>query len=344
MTNTVLSSLSSRFLDIRGEIPKLIQIFSMLSKKGKRKVFQVTLVQAFLAILDLLAIAFIGLFISLSSTTLTSQANNKLVETVLKILTLDKVSFEMQVLALGLISAVLLISKTVLSMYFSRRILVFLQKQSEIITLDNFCNLLKLSPHEVRMFPANELFYAYMIGIQVSVVGTISPLSFLFIDLVLTVLIVSLLFIADAWLAMVIVLIFGILALVLHNKLTKVSRLHGGRVAENMVKTNDLVHEILGAFKELKIRNQLENYVPKLQSIQGDLTQSRSTLSFMPFFSKYALEIGIVISGILVSSVKIYFDSAVGAISTLSVFLAATFRLAPASTKCQCPCKKPCTG
>ena len=107
----------------RGTFGRAIQV---LSPKDQRKVLAVLVLQVCVGILDLLGVIAIGLLGALSVTGLQSQLPGNQVSSVLNFLQLSNASFQNQALILGIGAVALLVGRTAVSIFFTRRILFFL--------------------------------------------------------------------------------------------------------------------------------------------------------------------------------------------------------------------------
>ena len=103
---------------------------ALLTKGDKLKVYAVSLIQTFLGFLDLAAIAIFGILGALTISGIESNQPGSKVQTVLKILHIQNLSFQNQASLLGLAAIVLLVSKTIFSMYLTKKTLYFLSFRS----------------------------------------------------------------------------------------------------------------------------------------------------------------------------------------------------------------------
>ena len=104
---------------------RALRIFSI---EDRKKIRLITVVQIFLGILDLIGVAIIGVLGALAINGIQSKAAGNRVQEILVILQIDGFAFQTQVAILGVLSAVTLVLRTVLSVIFTRRILFFLSR------------------------------------------------------------------------------------------------------------------------------------------------------------------------------------------------------------------------
>ena len=120
----------------RLEKNSLIRAVRILSRPDQRKVVGITVVQILLSGLDLLGVIAIGLLGAVSVTGMQSSTPGNRVNTALKILHIESATFQKQAVILGISAVVLLVGRTILSIFFTRRILFFLSRRGAKIYAD----------------------------------------------------------------------------------------------------------------------------------------------------------------------------------------------------------------
>ncbi len=96
----------------------LKKILFLFSKSDRIKLVVVALVQIVLSFLDLVALAFVGVIASLGVMGVKGDQPGNRVSAVLELLNLTGGTLQRQVTILGLLTAVLLVTKTSLSAFF----------------------------------------------------------------------------------------------------------------------------------------------------------------------------------------------------------------------------------
>jgi len=140
--------------------------FSVLNRRDKIKIFFVVLIQILLGALDLLGVLAFGLL----STVLISQDNQKPLFMgnldLLGTLNLSGRSIQSQAMVLGIVSLVLLMSRTLISIFFTRRILFFLSRRGARISADLVARLLSQPLLDVQSRTSQETVYAITRGVE----------------------------------------------------------------------------------------------------------------------------------------------------------------------------------
>ena len=128
------------------------EALSVYSKRDREKLFLVALSQVFLAILDLVGVALLGIIGALSVYGIQSKSPGSRVNEVLELINLDQMSFQKQVAVLGAIAAFVLIFKTVVSIYLVKKTLLFVSIHGAIISSNLIKDLFSKSVIDVNKY------------------------------------------------------------------------------------------------------------------------------------------------------------------------------------------------
>ena len=116
--------------------------FQVLSLRDQQKVLAVVVLQICIGVLDLLGVVAIGLLGALSVTGLQSHLPGNRVSSALNLLHLSQISFQSQALILGIGAVALLVGRTMISIFFTRRILFFMSNRGAQISANLVSRLL----------------------------------------------------------------------------------------------------------------------------------------------------------------------------------------------------------
>jgi ABC-type multidrug transport system fused ATPase/permease subunit len=105
--------------------------------------------------------------------------------------------------------------------------------------------------------------------------------------------------------------------------------------SEIAIQSNEKIIEVLDSYRESVVRNRRDYYAREIGKLRMKLADVLAEMQFMPNVSKYVIESGIVIGGVLIAGVQFALQDARHAVGTLSVFLAAGTRIAPAIMRLQ---------
>ena len=112
----------------------VIRVFKLLPFQDRPKVLAVIFLQVGLGFLDLIGVAGIGILGALTVAGIQSQKPGDRITNFLEIFGLADMTFQTQVAILGLLAAGILIFRTILSVYFIKKIFYFLSRRGALIS------------------------------------------------------------------------------------------------------------------------------------------------------------------------------------------------------------------
>jgi ABC-type multidrug transport system fused ATPase/permease subunit len=101
------------------------------------------------------------------------------------------------------------------------------------------------------------------------------------------------------------------------------------------IESNKLIQETMSLFRELLVSSRRERYINIYGQNRDLSSRVQAEITFMPNISKYFLEALLIIGALAAGTTQFLFEDARSAIATLSIFLAAGFRIAPAVMRIQ---------
>ena len=309
--------------------------FKILGRRDLKKLSLIVVIQILFGFLDLVGIALIGLLGALTISGVQSKSPGSRISQVLEFLSIDTFSFQSQVAVIGAIAAVLLIAKTLFSMYFGRLILRFLSFRSAAISSNLIKKLLSTPLLEVQKNTNQQTIYALTTGVTTITLGIIGAVATIVSDSALLMILSIGLFLLDPVMALLIFVVFTIVAGLLYNLLHKKAKYLGEREAKLNIDSFDKINEVLLSYRETTVRGRRMNYAREISEIRYDLSETSAALGFLPNISKYIVESVVVIGALLICAIQFSLNDAGQAIASLSVFIAAGSRIAPAVLRVQ---------
>ena len=307
----------------------------ILSIRDRRIIFLIIFAQIGLGLLDLLGVAFIGILTALSINGVSSRAVGDRVGKFLEIINLDGRDLKYQATALAVFASVLLISKTLASLYFTRKSLFFLSRRSASISSTLIFKLLGQSLLEIQSRSRQETVFALTSGVNAVTVSIIGSFMTLVSDIALLVILLSGLFIVDTLVALAALALFGIVGVTLYYVMQVRAKELGKQQAQLNIKSNEKIVEVLTSYRELVVRNRRFHYANLVGGIRLSLANYTAESAFLVSVSKYVMELSIVIATLLVAFIQFSIHTAQHSIAVLSVFFAASTRIAPAVLRIQ---------
>jgi ABC-type multidrug transport system fused ATPase/permease subunit len=307
----------------------------ILSRNDRRKVLTVTLVQISMSLLDLLGVLAIGLLGVLSVNKLQQDQQNKYLKTALDVLGLSKSTFESQIIVLALIAIALLIGRTILSIFFTRRIMFFLSRRGAHISSNLISRLLSHPYLIVQSRTTQETLYAVTRGVELIVIYVIATLVVLIADFSLLIIMTVGLFIIDPTTAFGTTLIFVVIGFFLYRFMNVRAGALGIKSSELNIMSNEKIVEVFSSYRESVVRNRRDYYAREIGKMRFFLADVSAEISFMPYVGKYVIETSVILGALLIAAMQFLLQDATHAVGTLAVFLTAGSRIAPAVLRIQ---------
>jgi ABC-type multidrug transport system fused ATPase/permease subunit len=288
-----------------------------------------------MGLLDLLGVVAIGLLGALSVTGLQSRQPGDRVTSALEIFGIENFSFQAQATFLGVGSVVLLVGRTVLSIVFTRKILFFLSRRGAKISADLIAKLLSQPLLTVQARTTQETLYSVTSGVSLITVQVLATSVVLLSDIALLIIMAAGLFIIDPLTSIGTFSIFFIIGLFLYKFMHVRASSLGERSANLNIKSNEKIVEVFGSYRESVVRNRRDYYAREIGKLRYSLADATAESGFLPYVSKYVIESSVILGALLIGATQFVLQDAMHAVSTLSIFLAAGTRIAPAVLRIQ---------
>ena len=310
-------------------------ILQLLSQRDRKILLLLTGTTLLLAILDLFGVLLIGVIGSLSLTGISNGSPGNRVTAVLRFLNLDKMELEKQVVVVGFLAAFLLLSKTILSLIIVKKTIFFMSRRAALISSELVLKYFSLTVAKLNMRSAQKSIFSLTDGVTRLMISVIAASVSLLADISLLLVLILGLFLVDPLTALGSFLVFSVVGVLLYMRVHKQVQKFGEQQGSLKIASAQKIYDALNNYRELMVRNRRGFYASQISEIRFKLAQSQSMLSFMNQFNKYALEIVLVISSLLLAWYQFSNSSAVRAIATITIFVAASTRLLPAILRLQ---------
>lgn len=324
-----------RKIAIRQPFANFRRAFQVLSRKDRQKILIVVVLQVFIGVLDLLGVIAIGILGALSVTSVQSQQPGSQVSAALEFLQLTDSSFEFQILVLSVGAVVLMVSRTVISILFTRRILFFLSNRGAAISATLVSRLLSQSLIVIQKRTSQETLFAVTRGVEYVTLQILAPAIVLVSDVALLFVMGVGLFVIDPITAVITFFVFIAIGYVLYSFMHVRATKLGTRSSALNILSNEKIVEVFSSYRESLVRNRRDYYAREIASYRFDLARTSAEMNFLPYVSKYVIETSVVLGALVIGLVQFYLQDAAQAVATLAIFLAAGTRIAPAVLRVQ---------
>lgn len=313
----------------------VIRCLGILSPNDRKKYWIVLTVQSLLGLLDLVGVAILGIIGALALRGVQSQSPNPRIVDLLEYLGLHNLSLQNQITILTLIAVTVLVGKSLVAVFLTRKILYFLVSKSSKETRSLISKIIAQPIVDLNAINSYELQYVFGSGISLVIIGILGSFMTFVSDCALLVILAVGIIAVDPGIALFSIILFGLVGFVLYVILHKRAKLIGNELAQTNIQSQSKLHELIYAYREIYVRNRRYSYSQQISDLKERNSHLMAEQSFMPNISKYAVEITLILGGSLVAAFEFYTHSASRAFAGLTIFIAAGSRIAPALLRAQ---------
>jgi ABC-type multidrug transport system fused ATPase/permease subunit len=317
------------------KLSEIKKVLLLLDKKDRLKLFLVLIINMFLAFLDLLGVALIGVASAVLIRGLQGLAAGDQVTKFLELFNLDGLPLQVLLILLGGSAIFFFILKTILSVYFLRKTFRYMSTRNAQISSSLVSKMLNRPVEKIYSKSIQHQIYIVNGGVEALVSGVITSLVVIASDLVLLLVMIVGLMAVDPITSVGTFMVFTgigfLLYFLLHKRVANLTT----KSAYQNIYFNQKISEGINSFRDLFIKGGREFYVNEIRKTKMQLAGYEAELKFIPNISKYTIEISVILGIALISGIQFYLFDSNRAIAVISVFLAASTRIAPAIIRLQ---------
>jgi len=317
-----------------GNFTGVLDTFRLLETRDNVKLLLVSLFQVLLSIIELFGIALIGMLVVLATTSQNSSTPGY-VSVILRQTQLDQFNLQTQFLLIGFLATFLLSLKSVMMVITLRKIAYFLSRRSAELSKVLLSKLLSSSLEDLNKKSRQQSLYAVTGGVSQVTSGVITRCINLVGDSATLIIVLIGLLLIDIVIALSSFFIFGLIGFSLYLFQRNTAKKLGIYQTQLSIQSGQEVHEVLGSFREIFVKNRGHFYAEKIGDTRLAFSASQTRLFLMSTYSKYILELSVTLGALLVAIFQLTFFGGPQAIASLGLFLAAGLRLAPAMMRLQ---------
>ena len=311
------------------------QILKLINKSDRIKLFAVSLIQIFLAFLDLIGVAFFGLIGSVTVAAISSTKVAGRTESVINFIGLQNYSSQKQVVILGFLAAVLMVVKTLSSLYFNKKIIFFLSRRSALMSANLTSNLFKKSFTEIKHQGSQNLIYSLTSGVDRITVGVLATSVALIADFALLLVLLGGLLFVNPIMTVILLFSLSLIATVLYMSIKNKNKKLGILQAKFTVSSSNRIFEAVGNYRELLLRGKRQVFADGIGSARMSQSDASANANYLMNINKYILEASVLLITLLIAGIQFLLSNALRSVATLTLFFAAISRIAPAIFRIQ---------
>ena len=318
-----------------GYVQQVRMTLSLFTKRDRKVIKRIIVLQTMFSVFDLVGVALIGVVGALAVRGVRSEGVGDRTSKLLKLTHLENFTLREQIICIAAIAVLMFIFKTLVTLYFSRKILFFLNIKGARITADLFKRIMQQPIDVVNARPIQETVWILNSGVYNLSVGILTSAITIISDFSLLLLLGVGLVIVDPLTTLITFGIFTILGLILYS-VSHERMQHFGIVRSRLdIQTNQQISQGLASYRELFVKNRRDFYGQKIEEARQTHAIADSEMRFIPTISKYAIELAIVFGALIVSILQFNLNDSSRAVAMLALFIAASTRVAPAILRIQ---------
>lgn len=307
----------------------------LLTPRDRRLLILVTIMQMSTAFLDLVGILLIGAVTALSVSIISEVPPPQIVANLIEMFEPQGMNIENFAAVLGVTAACVLILKSLINMFITRRILRFLANRQAMVAGRLAEGLLSRPLIELQQRSSQEAVYALTGGVNAATLVILSQAVIAATEItLLLVLALGLMFVSPS-VTLFTVLFFGIVALLLQRILSGWAGRLGREYSKAEVASYETVQEAIRTYREVLVADRRKFYVSKFQVLRWQASRIQSDSAFLYLVPKYVFEVALVVGAGLLAISQFLTQSLTAAVAIIAIFLAAGSRIVPSMLRLQ---------
>jgi len=313
----------------------LSQCIALLSRSDRKKLGVMGALQLFLSLLDLIGVALIGLVATIAINGIGSKGPGEQIDRILELAGISNFGLQSQTAIIGVSAVFVLITRTVLSVIFIRKTLFFLSRRGAAISSELYSKIISQSLQGLQKRGTQDYVYSVTFGVEAITLRIIAPLVSLVSDVSLMLVMSVGLLIVDPIMAISSFLMLSTVSFILFQTMHRRAGKLGLLNSKVDIQSRENVVEAISSFREISVKNRQSYYARSFSDSRYRIADILAENNFMPYVSKYVIESTVVLAALFIAAAQFLLSDAVQAVSTLTVFLAAGTRIAPAFLRLQ---------
>ena len=325
MTSTK-SAEAGASLSIGREVRRSLALLS----PGERRTYWVAVgLQMATSVLDLAGVLLLGMVGVIASSAAQGVAIPDSVQTVLSWIGLNDASASTASLVLAGIAAVLLILKSIASLWILRWVTTFLTTASARVSGEMCAAFFSLPIVEVNRFASQWSAFALVHGVTGAVVATLTNAMVIWVELTLLGVLGGALLLLDPRITLFAVGYFGLIALLMNQTLKGWAYRTGKVMAETDWESNVSVQDGIATYREITVANRRQHYIDRFRTLRHAGSEAFADQQFITQLPRYGMEVALVVGAVLLVAGLLQLGTVESALGSLALFLTAATRVMP---------------
>jgi len=313
----------------------LLEILNLLPTGDKRKIISLGILQFIVSLLDLVGILLIGIVTSLGLSAISALPVPESLDFIFEMPLIGGLPLEKLIIWLSLISAALLMGKTMASALIMRKVVGFLARREAIISTKYIENISKNSPKWQLEKSPQYISGVAIEGANSAVTLTLGQLVSFIVEILSLLLIFVGISTFDFTITVPSLIFFAITGSLSLKFLSRRTRIAGREEFFLGISSRDLIKNIVTGSRELYLSNKQESMNSRFANQRIRNYEAVRTRAMAALIPKYVSEITLILGGLLIASYQFAIKDARGAIMGLVIFVGLSSRVLPSLLRIQ---------
>ncbi len=293
------------------------------------------IIQISLTGLDVMGVLLIAVIATVATSAVQETQPNSMIIQFLELFNLSDLTPQQVALTLTIIATLLLIAKSLLGFYFTKRSLTFLSSRDANISSRMSRAILKQNLEELRSLSSFEYQNAITLGSSAVTSGLISQGSLLISELILQLVLLTTIFIFSPVISIGVFLYFSLFLIVLTIKLGRTAKFVSQQMTELNISTSKNLFDALQNYRIVTTTQSQLFFSTRIKESRVRIAKFGVNQSMLNVWSKYVFEVALLLAVVIFAGYAFVNFSASEAAALLAIFLASAYRIAPSIMKVQ---------
>lgn len=303
---------------------------TLLDEPDRRRYRVALIAQVLLAGMDLVGVLLIGAVGLLAAAAGTGQPIPGTIAGLLEALGMGQLPPAQVAVIFGAVAAVILATKSVLSLLIQRRVSLFLARRVVSVGRRLINGFLSQSLLDVQRRPANWASYAFVEGLTSGVSGVLNQYLVIVGDIAVLVVLGAALLVFDPVTTLVTVVYFLIVVWAMSTWLGRWSRQVSGVYADSSIGAREAIHDSIATFRESSVAGRRDHFRQEYLQQRWVYAKGAADNTIIAAIPRFGMEVALVLgAAVLVIALLLSGSSLTDAVGGLALFLAAVARVMP---------------
>ena len=307
---------------------------ALVSSRDRRVLVLVSVLQACLALLDLVAVVLVGL-VALLAAGAASGEIPPLIDRAMQTLGVNEDDPYTLAVTLAVVASMLMVTKSAMSFFLTRRAFALLANRQAMISSNLASQLLTQPLLDVQRRSSQEIGYALTVGVNAITLGVLGQGVVIVAEASLLVAFAIGLFFIDPVVTLFTVAFFAVVGLGLHRLIAGWTARLGRESSDTQIESYEAVQEVLRTYREVSVMGRRGMFVERFRDLRWVAARVQANLQVMGQISKYVFEVALILGGALLAASQLLTRDVAAAVAVIAVFLAAASRVMPSLLRLQ---------